>query len=212
MTPPYLFTSNVGGGAFGNKHKAYHEDYAKVSNYITPTQQPGNPSMGFTDEIINELIRVMKKINIYIWCSKAQLLWLMQRFESCNMELLTWHKSNPIPACKNKYLSDTEYLLFFREKGVEVLGSYETKKKYYVTPINKADKDMYHHPTIKPLEITKNLIINSSKPGDTILDCFMGSGTTCVSAAINKRRYIGIELNETYYNIAKSRIQNINEL
>lgn len=113
IDPPYLFDSPVGGGAFGNKNRTYHEDYAHVSNYANSNAlSNADPNMGFTDEIIDELIRVMKKVNIYIWCSKSQLLWLMQRFESYNMELLTWHKTNPVPTCKNKYLSDTEYLLF----------------------------------------------------------------------------------------------------
>ena len=86
-------------------------------------------------------------------------------FKDYNLEILTWHKSNPVPACNNTYLSDTEYILFFREKSVPIYGNYETKRKFYISPINKEDKKLYSHPTIKPLNIIENLIINSSLQG-----------------------------------------------
>ena len=86
-------------------------------------------------------------------------------------------------------------------------GSYETKKKYYVTPTNKKDKDKWKHPTIKPLEIIENIVINSSKQGDVVLDCFMGSGTTGVACIKTGRNFIGIEIDENYYKIAEERIK-----
>ena len=155
----------------------------------------------------------MKKINTYIWCNKEQLKDYINYFtdKGCNLTLISWHKTNPLPACANKYLGDTEYCLFFREKGVKVYGEYKTKKTYYTTKVNKEDKKLYKHPTIKPLEIIKNLIINSSKEGDTILDCFMGSGTTGVACKELNRNFIGMEINEEYYEIAKNRIQGNNE-
>lgn len=70
---------------------------------------------------------------------------------------------------------------------------------------------MYKHPTIKPLDIIKNLIINSSQEGDTVLDCFMGSGTTGVACKELNRNFIGMEINEEYYQIAKDRILGNNE-
>lgn len=124
------------------------------------------------------------------------------------MELLTWHKSNPVPTCNNKYLSDTEYLLFFREKGVPIFGEYKTKKKYYVMQTNKKDKELYNHPTVKPLEIIENLVINSSKENDVVLDCFMGSGTTGVACRKLGRNFIGIEIEKEYFKTALSRIVN----
>ena len=199
--PPYNFTKSggyySGGGAFGNKNREYHNELAE-KNLV------GN----FNTDVLHEFVRVMKKINLYIWCNKEQIKFYLDFFAKYNMELLTWHKTNPVPTCHNKYLSDTEYLLFFREKGVKIYGSYETKRKYYVTPVNKADKKLYRHPAIKPLHIIENLIINSSKQGDIVLDCFMGSGTTGVDCKNTGRHFIGIELDENYFNIAKERINN----
>lgn len=214
--PPYLFDTSGGGGAFGSKKKQYHKDYAKVSNFKTPLdQRKANQrsgiglelACGFNMNILDELVRVMKKINIYIWCNKEQIKQYLNYFNGCNVELLTWHKTNPIPTCNNTYLSDTEYLLFFREKGVKLYGTYHTKKKYYVTPINKEDKKKYGHPTIKPLNIIENLVVNSSLENDTVLDCFMGSGTTGVACKELNRNFIGIELDEKYFEIAKNRIE-----
>lgn len=204
IDPPYDFMSKhysfgktyAGAGAFGTLSRTYHKELDD-SNIIT----------GINEDVLKELIRVQKKVNIYIWCSKEQILKYMNFFKDYNMDLLTWHKTNPVPTCSNKYLSDTEYILFFREKGVKIYGTYATKKKYYVTPTNKEDKKLYKHPTIKPLEIIENLIINSSQENDTILDCFMGSGTTGVACLNTNRNFIGIELDENYFNIAKERIE-----
>ena len=52
-----------------------------------------------------------------------------------------------------------------------------TKSKYYISPINKRDKDMFEHSTIKPYNFVKNHIINSTNEGDIVLDTFCGSGT-----------------------------------
>ena len=121
------------------------------------------------------------------------------------MELLAWHKTNPIPTCCNKYLSDTEYLLFFRQKGVKLFGNFDTKKKYWLQEINMEDKEKWGHPTIKPLNIMRTLIFNSSEEGQTVLDPFIGSGTTAIAAYKTGRHYIGFELSEKYYKVATER-------
>ena len=157
------------------------------------------------------LLCLLKKVNIYIFCSQKQIIPLLDYFvkkKKCNWNLLTWHKTNPVPACGNKYLTDTEYILFFREKGVPIHGEFKTKFTYYVTPLNQKDKKKFGHPTIKPLEIIENLIVNSSNEGDVIIDPFIGSGTTAVACINTNRHYIGFELNEEYVEIAEKRIEN----
>lgn len=163
---------------------------------------------GIKDEVLDELCRVMKKINIYLFCSQKQLLPLINYFtdKKCNWNLLTWHKTNPIPTCNNKYLPDTEYILFFREKGVKIQGTYDTKKTYFITPINAKDKELYQHPTCKPVDILKNFIINSSNENDVVLDPFMGSGSTGVACINTHRNFIGIEIDAKFYETAKTRL------
>lgn len=62
------------------------------------------------------------------------------------------------------------------------------------------------HPAVFPLSIAKDHILTWSNEGDTVLDCFMGSGTTGVACANTGRDFIGIELDPTYFEIAKKRI------
>lgn len=194
MDPPYSFQRTEGAGAYG-KSRPYYKEIKTLAE-------------GITNEILDILLAKMKAVNIYIWCNKAQLRQYFDYFEDrgCAVDLLTWHKTNPIPTCSNKYLSDTEYLFFAKDKGVKINGSYETKRKFYVSSLNTADKDKYDHPTIKPLNIIKNLIINSSKEGDVVLDPFMGSGTTAVACKLTGRHYIGFEIDPVFYGTACKRL------
>lgn len=128
----------------------------------------GDIKDGITDEVLDEMCRVMKRVNIYIFCSQRQIQQYLDYFvtrRGCNWNLLCWHKTNPIPACGNKYLNDTEYILFFREKGVKVYGSYDTKRTFYTTLRNQEDNVRYHHPTVKPLQIVRNFVVNSTELG-----------------------------------------------
>lgn len=179
--PPYEFQGAGflrGGGAFGDKKKDYHNEYQNLTKEAYELKKLSERKLkqgasvkdisdSFNFEILDECCRVLKKMNFYVWCSKTQVRKLLNYFEDkgCFIDILCWHKTNPIPTCNGTYLNDTEYLIFAREKGVKVYGSYKTKRKWYVTPTNKKDKDKYKHPTIKPLEIIENLIINSSVEG-----------------------------------------------
>ena len=74
---------------------------------------------------------------------------------------------------------------------------------------NKEDKDMFNHPTIKPLELVKRHILHSTQENDIVLDCFCGSGTTCLAAKETGRRYIGMEIDPEYHRIAVNRLNGI---
>lgn len=194
--PPYEIAT-TGAGIYKQADKQYIKELNGMKD-------------GFSEEVLDELCRVMKKINIYFFCSQRQIIPLLDYFvkkKKCNWNILSWHKTNPIPACGNKYLTDTEFILFFREKGVKVYGSFDTKRTWYATPLNQSDKKKYGHPTVKPLSILENLVVNSSQEGEVVLDCFMGSGSTGIVALNNRRKFIGIELDTQYFNIAKERIE-----
>lgn len=131
--------------------------------------------------------------------------------KKCRFELFTWHKTNPIPTCNGKYLSDTEYCLLFRGENTRIGGTMETKNKYYISEINKKDKDLYLHPTCKPLEFVKNHVLNSTKEGDIVLDVFCGSATSLVAAKQLNRHYLGFEINPEYYKIAVDRLNGLSQ-
>jgi site-specific DNA-methyltransferase (adenine-specific) len=63
------------------------------------------------------------------------------------------------------------------------------------------------HPAVFPEQIANDHIISWSNEGDTILDCFMGSGTTGKMAKLNNRKYIGFEVSKEYCEIANNRIE-----
>lgn len=194
--PPYEIAI-TGAGMYKQSDKQYVKELNGMKD-------------GFSEEVLDELCRVMKKINIYFFCSQKQIIPLLEYFvkkKKCNWNILSWHKTNPVPACGNKYLTDTEFILFFREKGVKVYGSFDTKRTWYATPLNQSDKKKYGHPTVKPLSILENLVVNSSQEGEVVLDCFMGSGSTGVACLNTNRDFIGIELDEGYFNIAPNRLE-----
>ena len=195
--PPYEISTS-GAGIYKHEDKQYIKELNSMKD-------------GFSESVLDEICRVLKKINVYFFCSQKQIIPLLDYFvkgKGCNYNLISWHKSNPVPACGNKYLTDTEFILFFREKGVKIYGEFSTKFTYYVTPLNQKDKKLYGHPTVKPLEIVKNFVVNSSQPGDTVLDPFMGSGTTGVACVESDRDFIGIESDERYFETARERISN----
>ena len=76
---------------------------------------------------------------------------------------------------------------------------------------NANNDDKTGHPAVFPEQLAKDHIISWSNEGETVLDCFMGSGTTGKMAVLNNRNFIGIELDEGYFNIAKKRIEEAQE-
>lgn len=86
---------------------------------------------------------------------------------------------------------------------------YELKSKWYISPANKKDKDKFNHPTIKPVELVKRHLLHTTQPNDIVLDCFMGSGTTCVAAKDTGRKYLGFEISKKWFDIAENRLNNV---
>lgn len=201
--PPYLIPAINGGGSVNT---------IKKLNQSLQDLKKADITKGYDIELFgNEFNRVMKEINIYFWCNKLQIPQYLEFYvgkHKCKFDIICWHKTNALPTYSNKYLSDTEYLLYFRKgKGKCFPQSYEDAKTYYIAPINHKDKKEWDHPTIKPLDITEKIIRNSSREGQTVLDPFMGSGTTGVACKNLNRKFIGIELDETYFKTAQRRLK-----
>ena len=117
-----------------------------------------------------------------------------------------------MPATNDTWLPNIEHCLVFKQKGAPRYNDgYELKSKWYLSQTNKSDKELYNHPTIKPMELVKRHLLHSTNENDIVLDPFLGSGTTCVAAKELGRQYIGIEINEKYYQIAKDRLNGITQ-
>ena len=195
---PYLFDN---GGA-GKSELALR--FARLKN-----TELHDIIQGFDYDILDEFVRVMKNINIFLWCSKNQIPTILNYFLKFDVayDILVWCKHNPTPVANNTWLPDIEYCLYFREKGKTKLNDgYELKSKWYDSPINKKDKDKFEHPTIKPLALVKRHILHTTQPNDIVADFFMGSGTTCVACKDTERQYLGFEIEPKWFSIAQDRL------
>lgn len=194
--PPYKLILGAGGGAFGQDKRAYYGELKTMSE-------------GISTDILNEFMRLLKKPNLYLWGNWRLILDYLKFFEDKNVvtNILSWHKSNPAPLCSNKYLNDTEYCLFIRAPGVKLRGGYKDHGTWWLTPLNTEDRQKYGHPTPKPLEIIRQMVRNSTDPGDTVLDPFTGSGTTGHACVLEHRHFIGCEIDAGYFETARARIK-----
>lgn len=100
----------------------------------------------------------------------------------------------------------------------EVYGSAQSKHRdnpegtRYPKSVQKWKQEKGYHPTQKPVSMMEYLIKTYSNEGDTVLDNTMGSGTTGVASIMSKRNFIGIEMDSNYYEIAKKRIREVENI
>ncbi len=203
MDPPYEFKNTQTGGK-SDLNKSFQKSQTEIK------EKQLTEGIDY-ETILPLLTRLQDNVNIYIWCNKEQIPKYLEYYVSklgCSFDIIKWVKTNPVPTFNNKYMSDTEYCLYFRKGGYCNPQNYEDGSTLFTHPINRKDKNLYHHPTIKPIEIIDRLIRNSSKEGDLVFDPFMGSGTTGVSALKHNRRFIGCEIDKEYFNGSLQRIRN----
>jgi site-specific DNA-methyltransferase (adenine-specific) len=121
-----------------------------------------------------------------------------------------WQKNNPCPAeWGRRFVAGREYFLHCTSGVGYEFNVDKLHKGDFKYPLTKqSEKKHGKHPNQKPLNLMEELISILSAEGQTILDPFMGSGSTGVACVNTNRNFIGIELDETYFNIAKERINN----
>ncbi|MCQ2210053.1 MAG: site-specific DNA-methyltransferase [Paludibacteraceae bacterium] len=204
--PPYEVHSENAGGSIG-----YAKKFEKMGGELGDLDIKN----GYDIKAYAEQFRRICKngMNLYVWCNKKQVMDYLNLYVNefgYNYNILTWHKTNPIPAYGKKWLTDTEFCLNFFTPGHNDPHAYEDAMTYYVTPLNAKDKALYGHPTCKPVEFLERMVRNSSSEGQVVLDCFMGSGSTGEAALKNNRDFIGIELSPKFYEVSKNRLEKVN--
>jgi len=119
---------------------------------------------------------------------------------------LVWVKDNPAPAPRPAYVQATEWIVWLQRHG----GAATWNGNGYITNVLHssvcAGDERKDHPTQKPIKLIRPLILRHSNKADTILDPFMGSGTTLRAAKDLGRKAIGIEIEERYCEIAANRM------
>lgn len=152
-----------------------------------------------------DIYRVLKDgTHCYIMINARNLKELQQEAENVGFKfqnIIIWNKGNSTP--NRYYLNAYEMILMLRKGKAKNINNMGCKNIVDIKNIrgNKL------HPTEKPVELNELFIKNSSEQGDTILDPFMGVGSCGLACKNTNRNFIGIELDEKYFNIAKERIE-----
>ncbi|WP_235522775.1 DNA methyltransferase [Novosphingobium sp. Leaf2] len=187
MDPPYRF-DNRGGGAFRKSRAGADMIVAEELD------------QGFDVSIVNPL----RAGAVVIFCHNDQLPELLeyvsrryQRF--C---VLGWIKKNPSPMRNKHYLADVEPYVHAWNTGFHPVGDHHDMHRWVMSGTMAAKA--YGHPTVKPLDVMDKIVRNLS--GSTIIDPFMGTGSTAIAAISQGKVFTGIEKNPKHFATAVERI------
>ena len=191
--PPYeVITGGRNGGVKG-----------KPSGILTENKQLMK-SIPKADLWLSECFRVMKDgTHIYIMTNTLNLTNYLNIINDVGFKLhnlLVWNKNNTTP--NRWYMKNCEYVIFARKGFAKSINNPSSQTVHNFDNIigNK------QHPTEKPVDLMKLYVENSSQVGDTVLDPFMGSGSTGVACKELDRNFIGVELDNQYFDIATKKV------
>ena len=210
--PPY-FLSNDGKSIRSGKVVSVNKgDWDKKDNYENVDS--------FTYNWLKECHRILKYDGT-IWVSGTHhnvfdIERNMKKIGFNVINIVIWHKSDPPPLIyKNKFRFSYEFIIwakkgskhYFNYDEMYGVNNQEMEDVWLMDAVQMSEKKHGYHPTQKPEKLLERIIKATSKEGDIVLDPFLGSGTTCYVAKRLNRKYIGIEKEEKYFNIAIKRIK-----
>lgn len=209
--PPY-FLSNDGQSIRSGKVVSVNKgDWDKKENYDNVDS--------FTYNWLKECYRILKYDGT-IWVSGTHhnifdIEKNMKRIGFKIFNIVIWHKSDPPPLIyKNKFRFSYEFIIWAKKGGKHYfnydemysVNNQEMEDVWLMDAVQMSEKKHGYHPTQKPEALLDRIIKATSKEGNIVLDPFLGSGTTCYVAKKLNRKYIGIEKEKKYFNIAKDRL------
>lgn len=213
-SPPYNMNLRIRNGKYCSRQivKEISTKYKSFDDNL-----PMDEYFEFNKAVINECLRVSDLVfyNVQILTgNKPALFRLMGEFHDKLKEVIVWDKINAQPAiCADVMNSQFELILVLQNSSPES-RSFKTSQfdrgtlsnHWQIKRGKKVNKD---HGAVFPEELADKVISNFSKEGDVVLDPFMGTGTTGVSALKLGRSFIGIELDKDYYEFSEQRILGI---
>jgi site-specific DNA-methyltransferase (adenine-specific) len=187
----------------GLQAKSRGDRFSQAEHHIDYDDMSERAFLLFIKPIFRELYRVAK-VGSHFYCFTD---WKQLRNMADCIELASFKIVNIV--CWDKghfgtgagYRSQTEYILVF-SKGLPNI--FNLRNIGNVIKCKRANNGF--HPHEKPLELIKTFISNSTKEGELVLDCFLGSGTTAVGCKELNRRYIGFEIDKNFCDIANQRL------
>lgn len=129
-------------------------------------------------------------------------------FEASPLErhaLCCWRKTNPMPVANKHYQPELEYYWHGWRKPFGVGGTALVQKRRVWD--GKVGTSEYGHPTEKPAGLMAKVVQNASRPGDIVLDPFMGTATTAVAALSLGRQFIGFEIDPAFFDASCRRVE-----
>ena len=172
-------------------------------------------------DLISEFKRILApRGNIFIFCSYNIIGEYHKVFDPQfdTFQFMVWHKTNPVPNFrKSSFLNSCELIVACWNKGhtwnftnqADMHNFIETSICMGSERIKNEDgKNL--HPTQKPMSVLEKIVRIASNENDVVLDCFNGVGSTGDAALKCGRRYIGIEIDETYFNATEQRLSKYN--
>ena len=201
--PPYLTTSRCNSGNSGGMLQKDINKKGKVFTYNNINCKEYAP----------EFYRLLKDgSHCYVMTNHINLIDMLNTFTDIGFHFiksLIWNKGNKIMG--QYYMSQYEYILFFRKGKGKKINNCGTSDILSIPNKKTKDKGGKNiHDTEKPIELMEVLVNNSSQENELVLDPFMGVGSTGLACIKNNRNFIGIEIDENYFNIAKSRLEEFN--
>lgn len=168
----------------------------------------------FNVKIITELLRISDLVfyNVqFLTGNKPALFRLMGKFHTKIKEFIVWDKINAQPAIREGVLNSRfEVILVFQNSKPEArqfdTAQFKRGTLQNLWQIKRSKKIDSSHGAVFPEELVKLIVLNFSLPSATILDPFMGTGTTGIVCKNEHRNFIGIELLPKYFKVAQKRI------
>ena len=136
---------------------------------------------------------------------------------------ISWVKPNPPPNLSCRYFTHATETIIWAAKNKksrhtfnyklmkELAGGKQMKSVWQVPAPEREEKHFGKHPTQKPLKLLERILLASSNEGDTVLDPFMGSGTTALSSYRLAREFIGVEIEPKYVRLAVQRLEELED-
>ena len=191
--PPYLM----------NYATSYRKN--KSHDFCSPISNDNNPRL--IETAMEKMFTLLKNGGaIYVFCNSHKIDYFKQVMEKYYTikNILIWVKNNHTAGdLKGAYAKKTEFIIY-ATKGRHILnGRRDVDVLFFDRVVGKKQV----HQNQKPTDLLEFIIQKSSKENELVLDSFMGSGSTGVACMNLNRKFIGIELEEKYYNIAEQRLQ-----
>jgi site-specific DNA-methyltransferase (adenine-specific) len=215
--PPY-FLSNGGITCHAGKMVSVNKGKWDKSKGVAENHK-------FTLEWLKACQRVLKP-NGTIWVSGTTHIiysvgYAMQELGYKILNDIIWYKRNAPPNLSCRYFTHSTEIVLWAAKNTKSKHyfDYQIMKKmnqgkqmrnvWEISSPPAEEKKFGKHPTQKPVELLKRIVLASTKEGDLVLDPFCGSSTTGVAAVLLKRKYVGIDLEEEYLDLSKKRLEEI---